>query len=90
MRLDMVIVFNTLIGNSNFCAQTSEELVHKQHQDSADINNCESDLLNHWQKLREASERKSKHLEEVRDLLEFNRQAEKAEAWIREKISRIY
>ncbi|XP_022090941.1 spectrin beta chain, non-erythrocytic 5-like isoform X2 [Acanthaster planci] len=60
-------------------------VIAEHHPDSSDIQHDLKELLDHWEALRRASARRSQQLDEVKDLLEFNRQAEKVESWIKEK-----
>ena len=43
-------------------------------------------LLTAWHQLLQASNSYGRGLEEAQDILDFNNQAEKVEAWIRDKV----
>ncbi|XP_071480964.1 spectrin beta chain-like [Diadema antillarum] len=62
-----------------------ESLMKQNHPDSTNIKQRMFEMMTSWSDLCQASARRGQHLEEVRDLLEFNQRAEKVEKWIREK-----
>ena len=66
--------------------QAGNSLVKEHHPDSDNIQAEVQELLEHWNALRQASARRSQQLDEVKNLLEFNRQADKVESWIKEKV----
>lgn len=61
-------------------------LLAKKHKASREIRVQMEQLLNAWQQLLQASNNYGRGLEEVQDILDFNNQAEKVEAWIRDKV----
>jgi len=61
-------------------------LLAKKHKASWEIQIHLEQLLNAWQQLLQASNNYGRGLEEVQDILDFNNQAEKVEAWIRDKV----
>ncbi|XP_030854700.1 spectrin beta chain, non-erythrocytic 5 [Strongylocentrotus purpuratus] len=65
--------------------QEGESLLKQHHPDSTNINQRMSEMMKSWNDLRQASIKRGQHLEEVRDLLEYNQMAEKIEKWTREK-----
>ncbi|XP_063958759.1 spectrin beta chain, non-erythrocytic 5-like isoform X1 [Lytechinus pictus] len=65
--------------------QEGESLLKQQHSDSVNIKQRMSDMMKSWNDVRQASAKRGQHLEEVRDLLEYNQMAEKTEKWTREK-----
>ena len=46
-------------------------------------------LIQNWNDLLKASNERGKGLEEVKDILKFNEEVDKVEAWIREKVQII-
>lgn len=66
--------------------QAGDTLVAKQHPESAQIKKETNNLLKQWRDLLAAAQNRAKVLEEARDILEFNSQVEKVEAWMRDKV----
>ncbi|XP_023313664.1 spectrin beta chain, non-erythrocytic 1 isoform X1 [Trichogramma pretiosum] len=62
-----------------------EILLAKKHSLSDEIRQQLDHLMSSWTKLLEDSENRGRGLEEAQDILEFNSQVEKIEAWIRDK-----
>lgn len=60
-------------------------LISKRHKASNDIKRQLIDLENAWKQLIYEVNLRSKGLEEAQDILEFNNQLDKMEAWIRDK-----
>ena len=60
-------------------------LVQKKHENSPEISATLNTLQKIWSELLQLSSLISKGLEEARDILNFNNEADKIEAWIREK-----
>ncbi|GFT80923.1 spectrin beta chain, non-erythrocytic 5 [Nephila pilipes] len=65
--------------------QKGELLLSKNHESSAKIRQQLERLLKQWNELIASSTNLGRGLEEAQDILEFNNQAEKIEAWIRDK-----
>jgi spectrin beta len=61
-------------------------LLAKKHKASREIKLKMEQLLAAWHKLLQDSNNYGRGLEEAQDILEFNNQAEKVEAWIRDKV----
>jgi spectrin beta len=61
-------------------------LLAKKHKASREIRVQMDQLLTAWQQLLQASNNYGRGLDEVQDILDFNNQAEKVEAWIRDKV----
>ena len=72
-------------GRLNEIKQTGETLISKRHEASRDIHQQLENLMNRWRQLLAASTMLGRGLEEAQDILDFNTQLEKAEAWIRDK-----
>ncbi|XP_075227745.1 spectrin beta chain, non-erythrocytic 5 kst isoform X2 [Lycorma delicatula] len=62
-----------------------EMLLEKKHKGSRDIKTALDRLLTAWRNLLQESNNRGRGLEEAQDILEFNNQVEKIEAWIRDK-----
>lgn len=62
-----------------------ETLLRKKHPASSEIRQQLDHLLLSWRKLLIESENRGRGLEEAQDILDFNNQVEKIEAWIRDK-----
>lgn len=62
-----------------------ETLIKKKHESSKEVNDALKRLLNSWNNLLQAVDAQGKGLEEAQDILEFNNQIEKTDAWIRDK-----
>nr|CAD7395713.1 unnamed protein product [Timema poppensis] len=62
-----------------------EKLVAKRHKASREIKSQLEHLLAAWRQLLQESNNRGRGLEEAQDILEFNNQVEKIEAWIRDK-----
>lgn len=62
-----------------------EMLLQKRHEASAEIREQMKNLLTAWRQLLLDSANRGKGLEEAQDILEFNNQLEKIDAWIRDK-----
>jgi len=67
-------------------ALAGDMLLAKKHKASREIRVQMEQLLNAWQQLLQASNNYGRGLEEAQDILDFNNQAEKVEAWIRDKV----
>lgn len=63
----------------------AETLVSKKHESTKEIREALNKLLESWNNLLSTIEAHGKGLEEAQDILEFNSQLEKIEAWIRDK-----
>ena len=61
-------------------------LLAKKHKASWEIRVQIDHLLTAWQQLLQASNNYGRTLDEAQDILDFNNQAEKVEAWIRDKV----
>lgn len=60
-------------------------LLEKKHKGSREIKFALERLLTAWHNLLQESNNRGRGLEEAQDILEFNNQVEKIEAWIRDK-----
>lgn len=65
--------------------EKGERLLNKKHEASVEIREQMKNLLGAWRQLLVDSSNRGKGLEEAQDILEFNNQLEKIEAWIRDK-----
>jgi spectrin beta len=61
-------------------------LLAKKHKASREVRAQLEQLLTAWRQLLQESNNRGRGLEEAQDILEFNNQAEKVEAWIRDKV----
>lgn len=66
-----------------------ETLIKKQHRCSREVQTALERLMSLWKNLLEESANRGRGLEEAQDILEFNNQVDKIEAWIRDKVSGI-
>ena len=66
---------------------SGEQLLQKKHLSSREIRQQLEALLASWQQLLAESASRGRGLEEAQDILDFNNQVEKVEAWIRDKVS---
>ncbi|XP_054271663.1 spectrin alpha chain, non-erythrocytic 1 isoform X2 [Macrosteles quadrilineatus] len=62
-----------------------EMLLSKKHKASREIRQQLEQLLSSWRSLLQESNNRGRGLEEAQDILEFNNQVDKIEAWIRDK-----
>lgn len=69
-----------------FVFKTGEILLNKRHEATPEIQKRVNNLIAKWNELMKASSERGKGLEEARDILKFNEEVEKVEAWIREKV----
>ncbi|XP_070576983.1 spectrin beta chain, non-erythrocytic 5-like isoform X4 [Ptychodera flava] len=77
-----------IVANKNKIGEIQEagdSLIAKQHEHSPDIQKRMRALLKHWNELVRASSDRGRFLEEAKDILEFNRQVDIVETWMREK-----
>lgn len=65
--------------------RTGELLVQKNHENLVDIKDVVSKVLTAWRELLKELDQRGRGLEEAQDILEFNNQLDKIEAWIRDK-----
>ncbi|XP_073969406.1 spectrin beta chain, non-erythrocytic 5 kst isoform X2 [Rhodnius prolixus] len=65
--------------------QKGDTLLAKKHKSSREIESALDHLLASWERLLKESENRGRGLEEAQDILEFNNQLDKLEAWIRDK-----
>ncbi|XP_025833247.1 spectrin beta chain, non-erythrocytic 1 [Agrilus planipennis] len=72
-------------GNIKEIKYKGETLVQKRHKATPDIKRQLVDLDQTWNQLIHEVELRGKGLEEAHDILEFNNQLDKMEAWIRDK-----
>ncbi|XP_078000869.1 spectrin beta chain, non-erythrocytic 5-like isoform X3 [Glandiceps talaboti] len=82
-----------IVANKNKIKEIKEAgdaLIEKEHENSEDILHRMQELLKHWNELVKASANRGKFLEEAKDILEFNRQVDIVETWMREKVWPIY
>ena len=66
--------------------QKGEKLIRRRHSDSPEIQKRVNHLIERWNDLIGASTERGKGLEEAKDILKFNEEVDKVEAWIREKV----
>lgn len=62
-----------------------DKLLAKKHASSKQIQSQWGNLLDSWNRLLQDADNYGRGLEEAQDILEFNNQVEKIEAWIRDK-----
>lgn len=67
-------------------ALAGDMLLAKKHKASREVRAQLEQLLTVWRQLLQESTNRGRGLEEAQDILEFNNQAEKVEAWIRDKV----
>lgn len=72
-------------GRITSIQEKGQMLLAKKHKSSREIENALEQLLTSWNNLLIESENRGRGLEEAQDILEFNNQLEKIEAWIRDK-----
>lgn len=72
-------------GNIVAIQQKGEQLVHKGHESTPEVRQQLERLLKKWKALLTALESRGRGLEEAQDMLDFESQVDKAEAWIRDK-----
>lgn len=63
--------------------------MQKKHKSSAEVKEEVDHLVEKWTQLVLDAENHSRGLEEAQDILEFNTQVEKVDAWIRDKVSQV-
>lgn len=68
------------------CLSPGAMLINKRHKSSAQIKDELDHLVERWTRLVLDAEGHSRGLEEAQDILEFNTQIEKVDAWIRDKV----
>lgn len=62
-------------------------LLTKKHKASREIRAQLEQLMTAWRSLLQESNNRGRGLEEAQDILEFNNQVDKIEAWIRDKVN---
>ncbi|XP_070377881.1 spectrin beta chain, non-erythrocytic 1-like isoform X1 [Dermacentor albipictus] len=72
-------------GNIAAIKQKGELLLSKKHPASGEVREQLSRLLQLWEELLDALHRRGRGLEEAQDMLDFESQVDKVEAWIRDK-----
>nr|XP_018898887.1 PREDICTED: spectrin beta chain, non-erythrocytic 1 isoform X2 [Bemisia tabaci] len=72
-------------GRITTIKEKGETLLAKKHKASHEIRAQLEQLLTSWRNLLQASNNRGQGLEEAQDILEFNNQVDKIEAWIRDK-----
>ncbi|KAL1471295.1 hypothetical protein MTO96_023750 [Rhipicephalus appendiculatus] len=72
-------------GNIAAIKQKGELLLSKKHPASGEVQEQLSRLLHLWEELLDALHRRGRGLEEAQDMLDFESQVDKVEAWIRDK-----
>ncbi|XP_055911888.1 spectrin beta chain, non-erythrocytic 5 isoform X2 [Eupeodes corollae] len=65
--------------------ETGLILIGKQHESSPEIKQAIESVVSAWKSLLEELDNRGRGLEEAQDILEFNNQLDKIEAWIRDK-----
>lgn len=63
----------------------AKTLIAKKHKSSPEIKQMMDNLMKAWKQLLHELAKRGRGLEEAQDILEFNNQLEKIEAWIRDK-----
>lgn len=63
----------------------AKTLITKKHKSSPEIKQMMDNLMKAWKQLLHELAKRGRGLEEAQDILEFNNQLEKIEAWIRDK-----
>lgn len=66
--------------------QKGEELIHRKHEATQEIQDGVNTLIRQWNDLIQASANRGKGLEEAKDILKFQEEVDKVEAWIRDKV----
>ncbi|CAH1792768.1 unnamed protein product [Owenia fusiformis] len=77
-----------VVANTNTIKNIKERgemLLKKRHHASPEIQERLNKLLSQWDELLKALDQRGKILEEAKDMLLFNEEADKVESWIREK-----
>ncbi|BET01245.1 Spectrin [Nesidiocoris tenuis] len=72
-------------GRITAIQEKGQLLLAKKHKSSREIQEALDHLFASWHGLLKESENRGRGLEEAQDILEFNNQLEKIEAWIRDK-----
>ncbi|XP_066903176.1 spectrin beta chain, erythrocytic isoform X2 [Halyomorpha halys] len=72
-------------GRITAIQEKGQTLLAKKHKASREIETALEHLISSWNSLLKESENRGRGLEEAQDILEFNNQLEKIEAWIRDK-----
>ena len=67
--------------------QKGQTLIAKKHEASPEIRSRLQNLEQKWKELIRASLERGKVLEEAKDILAFNEEVDKVEAWIRDKVN---
>lgn len=62
-------------------------LIQRKHKHSRDVRAQLDGLLSKWKALLQESANQGRGLEEAQDILEFNLQTDKVDAWIRDKVT---
>ena len=65
--------------------QQGEKLIQRNHESSETIQAQVNSLIQQWNDLIQASASRGKGLEEAKDILKFQEEVDKVEAWIRDK-----
>lgn len=65
-------------------------MLAKKHEESPEIHSKLKHLLDQWNSLLQEVANRGRGLEEAHDILEFNNQVEKVEAWIRDKVCDLF
>nr|WIM01459.1 non-erythrocytic spectrin beta chain [Limnephilus lunatus] len=65
--------------------QKASLLVERRHGAASDVQAAHSKLEDAWKDLLDRADQRGRGLEEAQDMLEFNNQVDKIEAWIRDK-----
>ena len=74
------------LSNCLVSLQKGHSLLTKRHQASPEIQKRLNNLEQRWSDLIRASIERGKVLEEAKDILAFNEEVDKVEAWIRDKV----
>lgn len=65
--------------------KSGETLIAAKHYAAQEVEEQLSDLFSQWEKLQEATDNRGRGLAEVMALVQFNREADMVESWIKEK-----
>jgi hypothetical protein len=79
-----------LINKCVILKSTANTLIQRKHKNSRDVRAQLDGLLGKWKALLQEAANQGRGLEEAQDILEFNLQTDKVEAWIRDKVTYIF
>ena len=68
------------------CKKEGDELIQRRHSASPEIQKNITELVRKWNDLLQATANRGRGLEEAKDILKYNEECDKVEAWIRDKV----